>query len=56
MSVAYEITELHRRLSNLLNIGAVEETKYSGEIPLVMVCIGELLTAWLPLVSFACWP
>ena len=46
----YEVTELHRRLSNLIRIGTIEQTDYSGDIPQCKVRIGDILTAYLPLL------
>jgi len=46
----FEVTELHRRLSNLIRIGTIEQTNYSGDIPLCKVRIGGILTAYLPLL------
>ncbi len=46
----FEVTELHRRLSNLIRIGTIEQTDYSGDIPQCKVRIGDILTAYLPLL------
>ena len=29
----FEVTELHRRLSNLIRLGTIEQTDYSSDIP-----------------------
>ncbi len=42
----FEITELNRRLANMITLGVVAEADY--EAALVRVQIGELLSAWLP--------
>ena len=47
----FEVTELHRRLSNLIRIGTIDQTDYRGEIPQCKVRIGDILTAYLPLLS-----
>ena len=47
----FEVTELHRRLSNLIRLGTIEQTNYSGNIPRCKVRIGDILTAYLPVLS-----
>jgi len=47
----FEVTELHRRLSNLIRIGTIEQTNYNGSIPQCKVRIGDILTAYLPVLS-----
>lgn len=42
----FQITELHRRLANLVRIGTITEVDH--EQALVRVQIGELVTGWLP--------
>lgn len=42
----FEITELNRRLANLIRIGTIAEADYDKA--LVRVQIGELKTGWLP--------
>ena len=50
MTLDFEITELHRRVANMIQLGRVCETDYSGAIPRVRVAIGQLKTAWLPVL------
>lgn len=52
----FEITELQRRLANIVRIGRVAETDYSGIIPKVRVHIDPLTTAWLPLITLRAGP
>jgi len=42
----FEITELNRRLANMITLGTVAETDY--KTAKVRVQIGELLSGWLP--------
>lgn len=46
MNLEFEITELNRRLSNLVRVGTIEKTDYDSA--LVRVKIGDILTGWLP--------
>lgn len=48
---SFELTELHRRLANIVRIGTVKETDPSGPVPKVRVKIGQLVTAWLPVLT-----
>lgn len=50
MIAAFEITELNRRLANLILIGKVVEVNAQGAIPLAKVQVGDLKTAWLPML------
>ncbi len=52
----FEITELYRRLSNVVKLGRVAAIDYSGAIPRVRVRIAPLTTAWLPLMSLRAGP
>jgi phage baseplate assembly protein V len=56
MESAFEITELHRRVGNLLKIGRIEEVNYAGVIPLCRVRIADLLTGWLPMLALRAGP
>lgn len=56
MESDYEITELHRRVANLLKMGRIEEVNYSGVIPLCRVRIADLLTGWLPMLALRAGP
>lgn len=56
MESTFEIAELNRRLGNLLKIGRIEETDYSGVIPLCRVRVGDLLTGWLPMLALRAGP
>jgi phage baseplate assembly protein V len=47
----FELTELHRRLANMIRFGCVVATDYGGAVPRVKVATGELETAWLPLIT-----
>lgn len=47
----FEVTELHRRLANVIRLGRVMECNYQEVIPRVRVRIGEIETAWLPVLS-----
>lgn len=51
MMLEFEVTELHRRLANLIQLGCIVETDYFSAIPRVRVEIGKLLTAWLPILT-----
>jgi phage baseplate assembly protein V len=51
MSLEFEVTELHRRLANLVMLGKVIEADYSAAIPRLKVKLGELQTAWLPMLT-----
>jgi len=48
--IDFEITELHRRLANIIQLGKIVETNYAEVIPKAKVEIGELKTAWLPML------
>ena len=50
-STDFELTELHRRLANIIRLGKVLDTDYSGDIPHVKVAIGAVETAWLPIIA-----
>lgn len=52
----FEITELQRRLSNVIRLGRVVDIDYSGAIPKVRVRIDPLTTAWLPLMTLRAGP
>ena len=62
MNLHYEVSELHRRLANMLLLGKVIDVSFETSIPRVKVAIGDLKTTWLPmLVQRACndvsfWP
>jgi phage baseplate assembly protein V len=47
----FEITELNRRVANMVRLGRVAAIDYAGSIPKVRVRIEPLTTAWLPLLS-----
>lgn len=47
----FEITELNRRLANMVMIGRVIETDFSEDVPKVQIRIGDLTTAWLPMLT-----
>ena len=51
MTLDFEVSELYRRLANLIQLGQVIETDYLNEVPRVRVKIGELTTAWLPMMT-----
>ena len=51
MTLSFDITELNRRLANLIRLGTVIETRYSQVVPRVKVRIGPLQTAWLPVLT-----
>lgn len=51
MSLEFEVTELHRRLANLVMLGKVIEADYSAAIPRLIIKIGELQTGWLPMLT-----
>jgi len=58
--IDFEVTELHRRLANLVRLGRVVAVAYEDTIPKASVAIGEIITAWLPILSLraghdACW-
>ena len=46
MMNGFEITELDRRISNLIQVGTVSEADYSNAK--LKVKIGEIITDWLP--------
>ncbi len=46
MSNDFEITELNRRLANLIRLGVIDRVDHASAR--VRVKIGDLLTAWLP--------
>jgi phage baseplate assembly protein V len=48
---AFEITELHRRLANVVLLGKIVEADYSQTIPKLKIKIGNLQTAWLPMLT-----
>ena len=56
MESAFEITELHRRVSNLLKIGRIEAVDYADAIPRCRVRIADLLTGWLPMLALRAGP
>ena len=56
MTFEYEITEINRRLSNLIKIGTIKATKYDDFLPVVKVSMGELESAWLPLMQLRAGP
>lgn len=45
MTTGFEITELNRRLANMIRLGTVKEANYKENIPHVKVAIGDLETA-----------
>ena len=45
----FEITEAHRRIANLIQIGVIAEADYGRDR--YRVRIGDLLTGWLPILS-----
>lgn len=51
MTLTFEVTELHRRLANLIRLGRVIAADYAGDIPRLRIRIGELETAWLPVMT-----
>lgn len=48
--IEFEITELHRRLANVILLGKVVEADYTQIIPKLKIKIGECQTAWLPML------
>ncbi len=52
----FEITELNRRVANMVRLGRVAAIDYAGSIPKVRVRIAPLTTAWLPLLSLRAGP
>lgn len=50
MNLAFEVTELHRRLANMVLLAKVIEADYSGSIPKAKVVVGEITSAWLPML------
>jgi phage baseplate assembly protein V len=50
MSTDFAITELDRRLANIIRFGKVIAADYNSAIPRVKVAVGELTTAWLPVI------
>jgi phage baseplate assembly protein V len=46
MRTEFEVSELQRRLDNLVMLGVIEEADYPAQR--VRVRLGELLTGWLP--------
>lgn len=56
LETAFELTELHRRLANLVSLGRIAQADYAGAIPLCKVQIGELTTGWLPMLSLRAGP
>jgi phage baseplate assembly protein V len=50
-STDFELTELHRRLANMIRLGKVLDTDYNGNIPRVKAAIGAVETAWLPIIT-----
>jgi len=46
MRSQFDITELNRRLSNMICLGTIIETDYESAV--VRVKIGDIVTAWLP--------
>lgn len=52
MNHQFEITELNRRVANLLRIGTVDSVDLTSVIPTCRVKIGQILTGWLPMLTF----
>ena len=50
MNLAFEVTELHRRLANMVLLAKVIEVDYNGSIPKAKVVVGEITSAWLPMM------
>ena len=50
LPIQYHITELNRRLSNLIHLGVIIGVDLTGVLPRAQVRIGELQTAWLPII------
>ena len=48
--IEFEITELNRRLANLIVLGKVVEADYTQTIPKLKIKVGECRTAWLPML------
>ena len=44
------VTELNRRVANVIRIGRVHSVDFEHDLPKVKVSIGELTTAWLPFI------
>lgn len=51
MNFEFLLTELDRRLANIIKIGRVQSVDLTQTLPKVRVRIGELETAWLPLLT-----
>ncbi len=49
--IEFEITELNRRLANLIVLGKVVEADYAQTIPKLKIKAGDLKTAWLPMLT-----
>ncbi len=50
MLVEFEITELNRRLANILCLGTIKAIDTSSNIPRARVKIGDIETAWLAML------
>ena len=50
MNLHFEVSELHRRLANMIMLGKVVDVSFETSIPRVKVAIGDLQTTWLPML------
>jgi len=50
LDLPFTVTELQRRLMNLVTLGRIQALDSQGVIPKAKVQIGELTTTWLPLM------
>ncbi len=51
MNIEFSLTELDRRLANIIKIGRVQSVDLTQTLPKVRVRISELVTAWLPFLT-----
>ena len=49
--IEFETTELNRRLANLIMLGKVVEADCTQTTPKLKIKVGELQTAWLPMLT-----
>lgn len=50
-AIDFDISELNRRLTNIIRLGKVLDTNYTKIIPRVKIAVGDLETAWLPILT-----
>ncbi len=51
MNTEFLLTELNRRLANMVKVGRIQSVDLTQDLPKVRVQVGELMSAWLPFLT-----